>query len=153
MGTEIDKIHHVGHVVQDMETALELYRKLGFVCTPPVYPTMAEQEGEAPKPFGAANAHIDFVDNFIEIVTIVQEGGRIPDNAHLISLSAPPAVRSRIIDSIKRTVATISGCLARFEGTHIWSSPLLMQSLLRLVWNREKSDMEVSTPYNVPWRR
>lgn len=119
MGTEIDKIHHVGHVVQDMETALELYRKLGFVCTPPAYPTMAEQEGEAPKPFGAANAHIDFVDNFIEIVTIVQEGGRIPDDAHLIPLSAPPAVRSRIIDSIKRTVVTISGCLTRFEGTHI----------------------------------
>lgn len=45
MGTEIDKIHHVGHVVQDMETALELYRKLGFVSTPPAYPTMAEQEG------------------------------------------------------------------------------------------------------------
>lgn len=98
MGTEIDKIHHVGHVVQDMETALELYRKLGFVCTSPAYPTMAEQEGEAPKPFGAANAHIDFVDNFIEIVTIVHEGGRIPDNAHLIPLSAPPAVRSRIED-------------------------------------------------------
>ncbi len=57
MGTEIDKIHHVGHVVQDMEAALELYRKLGFVCTPPAYPMMAEQEGEAPKPFGAANAH------------------------------------------------------------------------------------------------
>lgn len=67
MGTEIDKIHHVGHVVQDMETALELYRKLGFVCTLPAYPTMAEQEGETPKPLGAANAHIDFVDNFIEI--------------------------------------------------------------------------------------
>lgn len=40
IGTEIDKIHHVGHVVQDMEAALELYRKLGFVCTPPRYPMM-----------------------------------------------------------------------------------------------------------------
>lgn len=78
MGTEIDKIHHVGHVVQDMETALELYRKLGFVSTPPAYPTMAEQEGETPKPLGAANAHIDFVENFIEIVTIVKEGGEFP---------------------------------------------------------------------------
>lgn len=78
MGTDIDKIHHVGHVVQDMETALELYRKLGFVCMPPAYPTMAEQEGEAPEPFGAANTHIDFADNFIEIVTIVKEGGEFP---------------------------------------------------------------------------
>lgn len=46
---------------------MELYRKLGFVCTPAAYPTIAEQEGEAPTPFGAANAHIDFVDNLIEI--------------------------------------------------------------------------------------
>ncbi|WP_256720443.1 MULTISPECIES: hypothetical protein [Paenibacillus] len=41
MGTEIDKIHRVGHVVQDMETALEMYRKLGFVCTLPAYPDHA----------------------------------------------------------------------------------------------------------------
>ncbi len=124
MGSEIDKMHHVGDVVPDMETTLELYRKLGFVCTPPAYPTMAEQEG-----------------------------GRIPDDAQLIPLAAPPAVRSRIIASIKRTVATISGCLARFEGTHILVFSTFMQSLLRLVWNREKSDMEVSIPYNVLWRR
>ncbi|WP_256720873.1 MULTISPECIES: VOC family protein [Paenibacillus] len=102
-----------------MDMALELYRKLGFVCRPPAYPTMAEQDGESPKPFGAANAHIDFADNFIEIVTIVQEGGRIPDDAHFIPLTAPPAVLPRIIASIKRTVATISRCLDRFEGTHI----------------------------------
>jgi catechol 2,3-dioxygenase-like lactoylglutathione lyase family enzyme len=119
MGTEINNIHHVGHVVYDMKTALELYRKLGFVCQPPAFPMMAEQEGETPKPFGAANAHIDFVNNFIEIVTVVREGGIIPDDAHFISLSAPPAALSRIIDSIRRTVATISRCLARFEGTHI----------------------------------
>jgi len=119
MKTEINKIHHVGHVVHDMETALELYRKLGFVCRPPAYPTMAEQEGESPKPFGAANAHIDFADNFIKLVTIVQEGGRIPEDAHFIPLTAPPAVLPRIIASIKRTVATITRCLDRFEGTHI----------------------------------
>ncbi|MDQ0115153.1 VOC family protein [Paenibacillus harenae] len=119
MSTEINKIHHVGHVVYDMEMALELYRKLGFICKPPAYPTMVEQEGGIPRPFGAANAHIDFVENFIEIVTTVQEGGRIPHDAHFIPLSAPPAVLSRIIASIKRTVATISRCLARFEGTHI----------------------------------
>lgn len=39
----------------------------------------------------------------------MQEGGRIPDDAHLIPLSTPPAVRSRIIASIKRMVATMTG--------------------------------------------
>ncbi|WP_280530336.1 VOC family protein [Paenibacillus lautus] len=102
MKTEINNIHHVGHVVHDMETALELYSKLGFVCRPPAYPTMAEQDGESPKPFGAANAHIDFADNFIEIVTIVQEGGRIPDDAHFIPLTAPPAVLPPIIAQADR---------------------------------------------------
>jgi hypothetical protein len=136
MGTEIDKIHHVGHVVQDIEMALELYRKLGFVCTPPAYPTMAEQEGEAPTPFGAANAHIDFVDNFIEIVTIVQEGGRIPEDAHLIPLSAPPSIRSQIIASIKRAVATIAGCLTRFVGMHMSLGSILnRKDFLCSSWN------------------
>ncbi|QYR21371.1 VOC family protein [Paenibacillus sp. sptzw28] len=134
MSIEINKIHHVGHVVYEMETALELYRKLGFVCQPPAYPMMAGQEGETPKPFGAANAHIAFVDNFIEIVTVVREGGRIPDDAHFVSLSAPPTALSRIIASINRTVVTISRCLARFEGMHIlvFSSSDAVSSAARL---------------------
>ncbi|AGN70586.1 VOC family protein [Paenibacillus caseinilyticus] len=119
MGTEITEIHHVGHVVYEMETTLELYRKLGFVCQPPAYPMVAEKVGETPKPFGAANAHINFEDNFIEIVTVVQEGTEIPQDAHCVSLSVPPAALPSVIASIKKTVNKISRCLARFEGTHI----------------------------------
>lgn len=119
MRSEIEHIHHVGHVVHDMGAAMELYRRLGFRCKPPAYPMMAEREGSPPKPFGAANAHIDFARNFIEIVTVVRDGERIPDDAQLVPLSAPPEAMARIVASIRRTVATISGCLKRFEGTHI----------------------------------
>jgi catechol 2,3-dioxygenase-like lactoylglutathione lyase family enzyme len=119
MDAKIQHIHHVGHVVRDMSAALELYRNLGFTCPSPAYPTMAEKEGEAPKPFGAANTHAAFLRNFIEIVTVVEDGGQIPDNAKLVSLQAPPAVLPRILENIRRTVATVSRCLSRYEGTHI----------------------------------
>jgi hypothetical protein len=119
MAADMKHIHHVGHVVKDIGAALELYRRLGFVCHPPAYPMMAEKEDEEPKPFGAANTHAYFLRNFIEIVTVVEDGKPIPDDAHLIPLQAPPAVLSRILEKIKRTVATISRCLSRSEGTHI----------------------------------
>lgn len=121
MHAEIKFIHHVGHVVSDMEAALELYRKLGFVCSPPSYPVMSENEGEPSKPFGAANAHADFAGSFIEIVTVAQQGARIPDNARLVPLQASPDVLQAIVEKIKRTVDTISKCLSRYEGAHILS--------------------------------
>ncbi len=119
MHAEIKFIHHVGHVVSDMEAALELYRKLGFVCSPPSYPAMAENEGEPPKPFGAANSHAEFLGSFIEIVTVTEIGAKIPINAKLVPLQASPDVFQAIIGKIKRTVDTVSRCLSRYEGAHI----------------------------------
>lgn len=119
MHAEIKFIHHVGHVVSDMEAALELYRKLGFVCSPPSYPAMAENEGEPPKPFGAANSHAEFLGSFIEIVTVAEKGARIPSNAKLVPLQASSDVLQAIIEKIKRTVDTVSRCLSRYEGAHI----------------------------------
>lgn len=119
MHAEIKFIHHVGHVVSDMETALELYRKLGFVCSPPSYPAMSENEGEPPKPFGAANTHAEFLGSFIEIVTVAKQGARIPDNAQLVPLQASPGVLQAIIEKINQTVETVSKCLSRYEGAHI----------------------------------
>ncbi|MFI8709230.1 VOC family protein [Bacillus sp. NPDC077411] len=119
MHAEIKFIHHVGHVVSDMEAALELYRKLGFVCSPPSYPAMAENEGEPPKLFGAANSHAEFLGSFIEIVTVAEIGAKIPINAKLVPLQASPDVFQAIIGKIKRTVDTVSRCLSRYEGAHI----------------------------------
>lgn len=119
MHAEIKFIHHVGHVVSDMEAALELYRKLGFLCSPPSYPVMSENEGEPAKPFGAANTHAEFLGSFIEIVTVAKQATRIPDNAKLVPLQASPEVLQAIVEKIKRTVDTISRCLSRYEGVHI----------------------------------
>jgi hypothetical protein len=119
MSAEIKHIHHVGHVVKDMGVALEFYRKLGFVCLIPAYPTMAEKEGEEPRLLGMANTHITFLRNFIEIATVVKDDEQIPDNANLVPIQVPPAVLPRVLENIKRTIDTVSRCLARCEGTHI----------------------------------
>jgi hypothetical protein len=117
MGAELGYIHHVGHVVEDMSEALKIYRKLGFTCALPSYPVIAT--GPTPEPLGVANTHATFARNFIELVTVVAKDAIIPDGAKLVPLQVPPAMLERIVNTIRRTIATISACLSRFEGLHI----------------------------------
>lgn len=119
MNNEIGYVHHVGHVVRDMEKARDLYRKLGFLCPAPAYPTLSRNAGEPAKPFGAANMHASFARNFVEIMAVVSEESHLADDAHPIPLQVPPAALPRVVESIERTIAKISASLARFEGLHI----------------------------------
>jgi catechol 2,3-dioxygenase-like lactoylglutathione lyase family enzyme len=119
MDTEIGYIHHVGHVVRDIEQARELYRRLGFLCPAPAYPTLSRNPGEPAKPFGAANMHANFARNFVEIMAVVTEESHLPVDAHPIPLQVPPAALPQVIENIERTIAKISASLARFEGLHI----------------------------------
>ena len=121
MGHDIEFLHHIGHVVSDMEEGLELYRRLGFHLSPPAYPMLSPREGEPPRPFGAANTHANFPRNFVELMTCVRDDGssRIPGGAKLIPLQAPPEHLQRLTESIRATVAKVASCLARFQGLHI----------------------------------
>ena len=119
MNNEIGYLHHVGHVVRDIEKAQELYQKLGFICSAPAYPTLSRNAGEPARPFGAANMHATFVRNFVEIMAVVTEESHLPDDAHSIPLQVPPAALPRVVESIERTIAKVSASLARFEGLHI----------------------------------
>lgn len=119
MNTEIGYLHHVGHVVHDIEQARELYHRLGFLCPAPTYPTLSRNEGEPATPFGAANMHASFARNFIEIMTVVTEKSHLSEDAHPIPLQVPPAALPAAIASIERTIEKISASLARFEGLHI----------------------------------
>src|SRR5581483_2893014 len=119
MHSEIGYIHHVGHVVRDIEKARELYQKLGFFCPAPAYPTLSRNAGEPAKPFGVANMHTTFARNFVEIVAVVTEESHLPDDARPNLLQIPPAALPRVIEGIERTIAKISASLARFEGLHI----------------------------------
>ena len=119
MNNEIGYLHHVGHVVRDIEKARELYRKLGFLCPAPAYPILSRQPGEPAKPFGAANTHANFARNFVEIMAVVTEESHLSDDAHPIPLQVPPAALPRVVANIERTIAKIAASLARFEGLHI----------------------------------
>lgn len=119
MNNEIGYIHHVGHVVRDMKTARDLYRKLGFLCSAPAYPTLAREAGEPARPFGAANMHANFARNFVEVMAVVTEASHLPDDAHPIPLQVPPGALAGVVASIELTIANISASLARFEGLHI----------------------------------
>lgn len=119
MNSEIESSHHVGHVVRDMKAARDLYRKLGFLCPAPAYPTLSRIVGEPAKPFGAANMHAPFVRNFVEIMAVVTEESHLPDDARPIPLQVSPAALPAVVASIEQAIATIAASLARFEGLHI----------------------------------
>lgn len=119
MKARVGYLHHVGLVVDDLEQACALYQRLGFRLQTPAYPVMSLQEGEPPKPVGAANTHVEFPRNFVELMTLVGEGRPIPGHATPVPLQVPSAVRPRVLETIKRTIATVSACRSRFEGMHI----------------------------------
>jgi catechol 2,3-dioxygenase-like lactoylglutathione lyase family enzyme len=119
MNNDIGYIHHVGHVVRDMEKARELYRRLGFLCPAPAYPVLSRSVGEPARPFGAANMHASFARNFVEVMAVVTEESQLPDDAHPIPLRVPAGALAGVVASIERTIANISASLARFEGLHI----------------------------------
>ncbi|WP_395818503.1 VOC family protein [Archangium minus] len=119
MNARIGYLHHVGLVVDDLDQALTLYQRLGFRLQPPAYPVMSLQEGEPPKPLGAANTHVEFPRNFVELMTLLGDDDQPPRHATPVPIQVPPAVRPRVLETIKRTVATVSACRSRFEGLHI----------------------------------
>jgi catechol 2,3-dioxygenase-like lactoylglutathione lyase family enzyme len=117
MTHDIDHLHHVGLVVHDMEEALAVYRRLGFEMEPPAYPMLAK-EGADPVPFGAANTHAYFTRSFVELVTIISEGSKIPADANLVPLQIPPEHLAQVTESITHTVDRFAARLERFQGLH-----------------------------------
>lgn len=84
---------------------------------------MPAQHGADPEPFGAANTHADFSRDFLELATVVQAnndaGRRIPADAQLVPLHAPPDRLQALLERINATSANLAECLTRFEGLHI----------------------------------
>lgn len=119
LGSDIGYLHHVGHVVRDMQQARDLYQKLGFACPAPAYPTLARHADQPATPFGAANTHATFGRNFVELLTLVTDRSRIPEDARPVPLHVPPAALPGVVASIERTLAQVSASLARLEGLHI----------------------------------
>jgi catechol 2,3-dioxygenase-like lactoylglutathione lyase family enzyme len=114
-------LNHVGHVVRDIDAAIALYRRMGFVVPPPSFPALVPRPGEPLRAFGAGNTHVSFRSGFVELVTVVDDrrGGVVGADATLVPLQAPVETLDRLTDSIVQTATRMSTALARFEGLHI----------------------------------
>ncbi|NDU71757.1 VOC family protein [Actinomadura sp. DSM 109109] len=119
MGNDINGLHHVGHIVHDMGQAMDHYRRLGFTVAAPAYPLLPRVAGGAAEPFGVANAHVQFPRNFIELVAVIGEAGRMPGEARPIPLQVPDDRLPGLLAAINATTANIASFLQRFQGLHI----------------------------------
>ncbi|RBQ16670.1 VOC family protein [Spongiactinospora rosea] len=119
MGHEINGLHHVGHIVHDMDQAIERYRRLGFTVAAPAYPVLPTAPGGPAEPFGVANAHVYFPRGFVELVAVIDDTGRVPGGARPIPLRVPDDKAPGLRAAIRATAAGITSFLERFQGVHI----------------------------------
>jgi hypothetical protein len=89
---DVRGLHHVGHVVHDIDAAIGLHRRLGFAVPPPEYPALAPAGGGPLRALGAGNTRIRFRHGFVELVTVVADGDRtpVPEDATLVPCRPPP---------------------------------------------------------------
>jgi Glyoxalase-like domain len=120
-GATVGHLHHVGHVVRNIESAIALYRRMGFVVPPPSFPALAPHPGEPARAFGVGNTHVSLRNNFVELVTVIDDhhGGGVSTDTTLVPLQAPLEVLERLTEDIAQAARRISRALDRFEGLHI----------------------------------
>jgi hypothetical protein len=117
----VSGIQHNGHVVREIDGAIALYRRMGFVVPPPSFPALARHPGEPLRAFGAGNTHINFRRRFVELVTVAddRQHGVVAADATLVPLQAAAGTLQRLTDSITETATRIAHALVRFQGLHI----------------------------------
>ncbi|MEU4573428.1 VOC family protein [Nonomuraea sp. NPDC023979] len=108
---DVNGLHHVGHIVRDMDEAMERYRRLGFTVAEPAYPVLP---GMA-EPVGVVNTHVYFPGGFVELVS----AGRVPAGARPIPLRVPDDKLPGLTAAVRATAANIAAFLRRFQGLHI----------------------------------
>lgn len=112
-------LHHVGHVVHDIDTAREVYQRLGFRTPPAAFPALSPEPGARPRAFGAGNTHAYLQSGFVELVTVLDEGAELPDGAQAHTLTAEPGKLEHLTRAVDAASGRIRGALERFEGMHI----------------------------------
>ncbi|MBN6054897.1 VOC family protein [Nonomuraea sp. RK-328] len=119
MGDDITGLHHVGHIVHDLNQAMEHYRRLGFTVPAPAYPVLPRVAGGPAEPFGVANTHVYFPGNFIELVAVIDDTARMPGEARPMPLQVPDDKLPGLLAAISATADNITSFLQRFQGLHI----------------------------------
>jgi hypothetical protein len=116
MTDTVEQVHHVGHVVADIDAAAARYRRMGFRVPPPSFPVLPTA-GERARVVGAGNTHLTFRRNFVEVVTVLDAGTE--PTAGLVALAVPPGAEERVAAGISATTARVRTALDRFAGAHI----------------------------------
>ncbi len=130
---DVAHLHHVGHVVRDGAAAADHYRRLGFHVPPFAFPALVPRPGAPARPVGAGNTHVAFPRNFVELVTLAEDGASLPE-ASLVPLDAPAEALERLAAGIAATTARLVAALQRFEGLHIlvFETPDVDAAVVRL---------------------
>jgi catechol 2,3-dioxygenase-like lactoylglutathione lyase family enzyme len=119
-GSIVGGLHHVGHLVGDIEEAAALYRRLGFVVPAPAFPLLPASSGQPAPVLSVGNAHIQFAANFVELATVVPDiADKPPAGAEMVLLRVPDAAVPRIRQELGSAATRLANALSRFEGVHI----------------------------------
>lgn len=112
-------LHHAGLVVQDMDTAIGTFRRLGFTVPEAAFPGLPTGAGGEHQGVGAGNTRLRLDDNFIELAAVVGPDGRLGANAVMVPMEVPAERLPAVREVISRTTGRIADALERFEGLHI----------------------------------
>jgi hypothetical protein len=98
---DINVLHHLGIISQNMETAIRQYERLGFIFAPLTEPRIPLRPGGNPEPIGAGNRCAIFKNNYLEILAVV-------DSARWSSITRE-----------QRGPFDLDEPLSRYEGLHV----------------------------------
>src|SRR5215216_7447213 len=146
-GPLIGGLHHVGHLVRDIEEAAAFYRRLGLVVPVPEFPVLPAISGQRAPVLSAGNAHIQFGANFVELATVVPDfANRPPAGAEIVMLRVPDVAVPRIRQQLESAATRLADALQRFEGVH--------RRGVRLLSSRQRNSAQATRPpAGNEWRR
>jgi hypothetical protein len=124
-----DGLHHIGHLVSDLGSAADLYRRMGFRVPTPAFPALAPAPGEPPRPVGAGNTRLEFANAFLELVGVAT-GGQLGPGVDIAPLEVPDHALAGVSAAVARTARGLAERLGAGEGLHV------------LVWETADADGE-----------
>ncbi|MFE3461680.1 VOC family protein [Nocardiopsis aegyptia] len=122
-------LHHIGHLVHDLGSAADLYRRMGFTVPTPAFPALAPAPGEPPRPVGAGNTRLELADAFLELVGVATEDHPGP-GVDITPLEVPDHALAAVSAAVAGTARRLAERLEAGEGLHV------------LVWETGDADGE-----------
>jgi Glyoxalase-like domain len=117
MNNEIERLHHVGHIVRSIDDGVALYRRLGFLPTPPNFYVL-ESAGSANQAIGPVNAYSAMKRNFLEIVSVATPQSSTSAGDPQV-ITVPPEQRDAFANRLAQAGDMISSWFSQFQGMRI----------------------------------